>query len=227
MIIAVFADIHGNVYSLEKALTVMETFKPDQYLFLGDMAAYYYYQNESIELLKGLDNLISLKGNHDENFLDCLINKNQLKAYDDKYGKSYSLLYKNITQQSVEFFNSLIECVKNEHYEAYHASPNDYLREYVYKDTEFTVTTDAPLIFLGHTHHPMNRKVNDTTVINPGSIGQPRDYNNGSFAIVDLKDQRVENVRYKYDKSQLEKRIIELNDNRYLLDILRRRRQRQ
>ncbi len=222
MTIAVFSDIHGNVASLEKALKIMETLKPDQYLFLGDMAGYYYYQNESIKLLNSLDNLISIKGNHDEYFLKSLTNEGMLRKLDEKYGKSYSLLHNNITEKSKNFFYNLSECEINERYEAYHGSPNNYLEEYVYKETKIHLTTKVPFIFLGHTHYPMIKEVNDTLIVNPGSIGQPRDYNKGSFSMIDLKDKKVENIRYRYKKSQLEKRIIELNDNKYLQDVLKR-----
>lgn len=222
MILAVFSDIHGNVSSLEEALKLMDTFKPDQYLFLGDMAGYYYYQNESIELLNSLDNLVSIKGNHDEYFLKCLSNKDELKKLDKKYGQSYSLLYSNVTEKSKKFFYSLAEFEKNEDYEAYHGSPNNFLEEYIYKETDIELRTTVPFVFLGHTHYPMTKKVNDTLIINPGSIGQPRDYNKGSFSIVDLKDKKVENIRYIYQKSQLEKRVIELDDNKYLQDVLKR-----
>jgi len=222
MVLAVFSDIHGNVSSLEEALNIMETFKPDQYLFLGDMAGYYYYQNESIELLNSLDSLVSIKGNHDEYFLKCLSNKNELKKLDKKYGQSYSLLYRNITEKSKEFFYSLAEFEKNEFYEAYHGSPNNFLEEYIYKETDIQLNTTVPFIFLGHTHYPMTKKVNDTLIVNPGSIGQPRDYNKGSFSIIDLKDKKVENIRYTYEKSQLEKKITKLEDNKYLQDVLKR-----
>lgn len=222
MVLAVFSDIHGNVYSLEKALKIMETIKPDKYLFLGDMAGYYYYQNESIELLNSLDNLITIKGNHDEYFIDALNDREKLKKLDEKYGKSYSMLSKNITEKSKLFFNNLIECEKNNYYEAYHGSPNNYTHEYIYPDTKINFTTDVPFVFLGHTHYPMNKKIKDTTIINPGSIGQPRDYNKGSFFIIDLKGKKIENIRYEYDKSKLEKQIISLNDKKYLLDVLKR-----
>lgn len=223
MTVAVFSDIHGNISSLEEALKIMDTFKPDQYLFLGDMAGYYYYQNESIELLDSLDNLISIKGNHDEYFLKCLINRNELTALDEKYGQSYSLLYNTITEKSKAFFHSLSEREINENYEAYHGSPNNYLEEYIYKETHIELRTEVPFIFLGHTHHPMTKEVNDTLIVNPGSIGQPRDHNKGSFSIVDLKDKKVENIRYTYEKSLLEKKILELNDNQYLQNVLKRK----
>ena len=222
MTIAVFSDIHGNVSSLEEALKIMDTLKPDQYLFLGDMAGYYYYQDESIELLNNLDNLITIKGNHDEYFLKSLINKDMLKKLDEKYGQSYSLLYNNATEKSKDFFYSLAEYEKNETYEAYHGSPDNHLEEYIYKETDIQMATTVPFIFLGHTHYPMTKKVGDTLIVNPGSIGQPRDYNKGSFSMVDLREKKVENIRYAYKMSQLEKRISELNDNKYLQDILKR-----
>ncbi len=222
MTVAVFADIHGNVASLEKGLRIMESLKPDQYLFLGDMAGYYYYQNESIELLNSLDNLISIKGNHDEYFINSLNDIDKLKKLDQKYGKSYSLLSKSLTQQSKIFFDNLLEYEKNNYYEAYHGSPNNYTEEYIYPDTVIDFPSSTPFIFLGHTHYPMNRTIKDTLIINPGSIGQPRDFNQASFSIIDLKDKKIENIRYTYNQNGLQKKIIELNDKQYLSDVLKR-----
>lgn len=222
MIMAVFSDIHGNIFSLEKALKVMEKYKPDQYLFLGDMAGYYYYQNESINLLNTLDNLISIKGNHDHYFLNSINNKDYILELDKKYGKSYSLLHKLVSNKGIEFFNELQEYEKNNFFEAYHGSPNSHLEGYLYPDTTIEYETDIPIVFTGHTHYPMEKKVNNTLFINPGSIGQPRDFNKGSFSIVDLKDKKVENVRYDYNYSKLLKKIKELDDNKYLVEVLNR-----
>ena len=33
----------------------------------------------------------------------------------------------------------------------------------------------ADIVFIGHTHFPMVRKINNIIVVNPGSVGQPRD----------------------------------------------------
>lgn len=222
MNLAVFSDIHGNIYSLEKALEIIQAYSPDGYLFLGDMAGYYYYQNECISLLNNLSNLISIKGNHDEYFINSLKDKKYLKKLDKKYGRAYSMLHQNITAESLDFFNSLNTCEKNEFYEAYHGSPNNYLQEYIYPDTDMKLDTTVPIIFMGHTHYPMKREINDTLVLNPGSIGQPRDYNKGSFMIVDTNNKKVENIRYKYNKKDLINTAIALNDNKYLIDILKR-----
>lgn len=222
MVLAVFSDIHGNIDSLEKALNIMTTFRPDEYLFLGDMAGYYYYQNECIQMLKDLHNLTAIKGNHDDYFLKALDKPSRLNDLDQKYGKSYSLLYETLSEDSLSFFKSLPEYVKTPIYEAYHGSPNNPLEEYVYTDTDIEFSTTVPFLFLGHTHHPMVKKIEETLIVNPGSIGQPRDFNKGSFAIVDTEDKKVEHIRYAYNRLELEKKIETVQDKRYLFDVLQR-----
>jgi len=223
MLLAVFADVHGNVSSLEKALKLMATFKPDSYLFLGDMAGYYYYQNESIELLNELECLVSIKGNHDNFFLNALKDKKLLKPLNRKYGQSYSMLCNDVTDSSKKFFYNMSDCEKNKFYEAYHGSPHNFLDEYIYKETNIQLQNEIPFIFLGHTHYPMIKRVKDTIIVNPGSIGQPRDYSYGSFAMVHLEDKKIEHVRYNYPKSKLINTVKKLKDNEYLYKVLQRK----
>jgi putative phosphoesterase len=224
MTLVVFSDIHGNIYSLEKALREMLKYNPDQYLFLGDMAGYYYYQNECIELLMELPNLISLKGNHDDNFLKAMDNKVLLEQLTYKYGKSYEILKENITSKSLKYLQSMQIFEQNNIYEAYHGSPNNYLNEYIYPDNEsFKLdSVSTPFLFMGHTHYLMEKNIQDTLVINPGSIGQPRDYNKPSFAVIETVSKDTELVRYDYNKEVLKEDILLLNDDNYLTKILNR-----
>jgi len=224
MVVAVFSDIHGNVHSLETALKKMQEYAPEKYLFLGDMAGYFYYQNESIKLLNTVKNLVSLKGNHDDNFLKALEDKTVLQTLEGKYGKSYPLLVENISEEGLQFFKGLKLYEKTEEYEAYHGSPRDFLEEYLYPDKTIDFHAESKIVFTGHTHYPMEKKVKESTFINPGSIGQPRDHSLGAFAIVDTKDLKVEQVRYEYDKSSLIKKIQKLKDKEYLLEVLQRER---
>lgn len=225
MKIAIFSDIHGNIYSLEKALKIISKYKPDKYLFLGDMAGYYYNQNECISLLDDLPNLISIKGNHDQYFLNSLKNQNIIEQLDKKYGQSYSMLYKNITKQSLDFFYNLKPHYKTNTYEAYHGSPDNNLEGYIYPNSNIEFNINIPIIFTGHTHYPMQKYTNKTLILNPGSIGQARDFNEGSFMIVDINeidDTKVEHIRYEYNKKKLIQNIINLNDNEYLINVLKR-----
>ena len=83
---------------------------------------------------------------------------------------------------------------KNSIFEAYHGSPTDYYNEYIYPDNKgFQLgNVNTPFLFMGHTHYVMEKKICDTMVINPGSIGQPRDFNKPSFAVVDTNSINVE-----------------------------------
>lgn len=225
MELIVFSDIHGNIYALEKAVKLMKNYNINNYLFLGDMAGYYYHQNECIELLQELPNIISLKGNHDDNFIKIMNSKKDIKVLDEKYGNSYSLLKKRINKNSENYFLSLQDYERNKIYEAYHGSPNNYLSEYVYPDNKKVSfpTVNTSYLFLGHTHYNMNEKYKDTRIVNPGSIGQPRDYNSPSFCIVDFKTDNIETVRFEYNKSKLYKDIAKYDKgNTYLSSILKR-----
>ena len=56
---------------------------------------------------------------------------------------------------------------------------------------------DAQVICVGHTHHPYVLEVGDKLIVNPGSVGQPRDGDpRASYAIVE--NQRVELKRIEY-----------------------------
>jgi putative phosphoesterase len=82
-----------------------------------------------------------------------------------------------------------------------HATPRDPLDEYAYPDPEFWArrlqNVDADVICVGHTHQPYVLEIGSKLVINPGSLGQPRDGDpRASYAIID--DNRVELKRREY-----------------------------
>ncbi|HYV36873.1 MAG TPA: metallophosphoesterase family protein, partial [Gemmataceae bacterium] len=57
---------------------------------------------------------------------------------------------------------------------------------------------EADVICVGHTHKPYVLEIGDKLVINPGSVGQPRDGDpRASYAV--LEDNRVELKRIEYD----------------------------
>src|SRR5262249_25146005 len=60
-----------------------------------------------------------------------------------------------------------------------HATPRDPLDEYAPPDADFwkrrLENVEADVICVGHTHQPYVLEVGDKLVINPGSVGQPRD----------------------------------------------------
>jgi putative phosphoesterase len=96
-----------------------------------------------------------------------------------------------------------------------HGSPRDPLFEYVFPDVSnqelFQLTRDvaADVVILGHTHAPMTRIIQGKLVVNPGSVGQPRDRDpRASYAILDIKEEvEVIQRRVEYDIEKTAKKI--------------------
>ena len=224
-----FSDIHGNYVAFLKALKLMRKESPDIYLFCGDICGYYYQQNEIIEELLEFNNLISVMGNHDQLFLDCYTDRRLLVDYTQKYGRSFEILIDNITDQSLSFLreSSLFWESEDGFSAAFHGSPSLYLNGYVYPDTpldEF-MNSNYRYVFLGHTHYPMDRVSGMTRFINPGSIGQPRDCNEGSFAVVDLIRDHIEIIRFEYDTDSVINQVKAVKEKHsYLEQVLLRSR---
>lgn len=229
MRLAIFSDVHGNIYSFKKILEDMQKRQVDMFVFCGDICGYYYYQNEIIDIFRDMDNLICVMGNHDKFFLDILQDKSLESDYETKYGKSFSLLRENITKDNLKFLKKLNykeELLINEYrIGVFHGNPWDYLNGYVYPDTELNGYENLPYdyILLGHTHYPMIRYINGKTIINPGSSGQPRDGKQPSYCVLDLKENNVDFFSVVYNPTKLIDDIkIHKESNKYLIDVLYR-----
>jgi putative phosphoesterase len=95
---------------------------------------------------------------------------------------------------------------------AFHAAPSDPLYRYLPPETpEATWRTelemvDADWLLLGHTHRPLVRRVGRTTILNPGSTGQPRaGVPLATYAIWD--DAGVQLVHRAYDVERVIERL--------------------
>jgi len=61
----------------------------------------------------------------------------------------------------------------------------------------------------GHTHVPFIKECGDKVVLNPGSVGQPRDGNSeASYAIWDTEKRTFEIRRVSYDLKQVQDKIL-------------------
>lgn len=92
--------------------------------------------------------------------------------------------------------------------QVYHGSPSDPINEYVFPEEaeaaaeEYLESLDAGLIILGHTHIPYVVESEAGFMINPGSVGQPRDGDpRASYMLVEIRGSsvKVEHRRVDYD----------------------------
>ncbi len=228
MKIGIFGDVHGNIYAFEKAWRSLIAETCDLYCFVGDICGYYYYQNEIIDILKNEKNLYCVAGNHDDIFLKMLDDPKLEKEYSEAYGNSSRLLKKYITEENISFLRALpkVNVLDDFNIGMFHGSPWNYLEEYVYPQDCLDRFSRLPyrFVILGHTHYPMDRKIGRLRIINPGSIGQPRDYNSASYAIIDIDSDLVEFKRVQYDNMLMVRDVMKRREkNSYLYKILQRK----
>jgi predicted phosphodiesterase len=111
----------------------------------------------------------------------------------------------------------------------YHGSPREPLDEYVFPGTpEFILRSmveyaGVDILMLGHTHMPMQVDMGSRYVLNPGSVGQPRDGDpRASYLILDLDDGHVrfELRRINYDIDSAAEKILSKPVPKFLADRL-------
>lgn len=203
MIIGVISDAHGNIYGLEQCVSLLQRFHAEKIFFLGDAVNYFGKGREAVAFLK--ENRIScIKGNH-ENTL--LTNEDLTQKQKEIYGIDHT----RATLQEDEYafirtWGDTIEVTASDYkILMVHGSPRDYLRGYIYPDSDLAAFSDLPhnMIFVGHTHIPFIRTLDDKIIVNVGSVGFRRD--DGRYLSCALLDTDERKIRILKDRFPLEK----------------------
>ncbi|KKG13245.1 serine/threonine protein phosphatase [Methanosarcina sp. 2.H.T.1A.6] len=207
MKILLIADIHANLEALRTVLDVPH----DRAICLGDIVDYGPDPDKCIDLLQK-KNIPTIRGNHDNAVafkMDCQC------GY--KY-KHLSIATREYTwgvldDSRMEYLQKLPLVIKEEingkKLFLTHASPRSMF-EYIKPETpdedilamiaDPMEPVDAEFLVVGHSHIPMSRKLEDLTIINPGSVGQPRDGDTrAGCAVFDTETGDVEFFRLEYD----------------------------
>ncbi|GJM40730.1 MAG: metallophosphoesterase [Ardenticatenaceae bacterium] len=218
MKIAVISDIHGNMPALEAVTADIEKWQPDQVIVGGDIVNRGPLSRESLEWVlakQANDGWQIVKGNHEDYVLECAANGtesgtrfqiSQFAHWSYEQVADYVSLIANLPNQQSVFAPDGTEL------RVVHGSMRDN------RDGIYTQTSDkelreqispAPAVFVtGHTHRSLIRQIDDTTVVNVGSVGASFDGNQalsyGRFTWQSGKGWAAEIVRLPYDFAQLE-----------------------
>lgn len=225
MRILVISDIHSNLVALEAVLAAAG--KVDATWCLGDLVGYGPSPNECVALVSELPNLICLQGNHDA----AAIGELALDSFNLEARTSIDWLLADLNSASTSFLKAQPQRAHWEKYTLVHGSPRRPLLEYLL-DTHAATQNfrhfDTDFCFVGHTHIPAAFRYNVNTeiatmktplanstqklkvrgIINPGSVGQPRDGDpRAAFAILDSELGEWEFRRIEYDIFSVQKRM--------------------
>ena len=200
MLIGLIADVHSNVIALEAVLSEMDALGVEKILHAGDIVGYNPYPNETIGSFKKW-RIISIRGNHERALIT-----GDTSGFNQYAAAALEWTGKIITCENLGFISKLkdIEAitVDDARIVIVHGSPKD-LDKYVYpEDVEpgFLTMTDSDILVLGHTHIQFKKEYPEGIIINPGSVGQPRDLNpESAFAILDTETMQIQLKRKKYD----------------------------
>ncbi len=229
----IFSDIHGNFEALEAVLEHASRKKIDHYIFLGDLVGYGASPNEVIQTVQSLKHLVMVRGNHDK----AVCGLDSIQTFNPIAAAAIQWTRKTLTKKYIHLLTGLAKgpVVVHKNITICHGSPFD---EDYYIFGEFDAVEafgyfDTQLCLFGHTHFPFVYIEKDQTVegifvqenpfeiklekgarylVNPGSVGQPRDRNpKAAYAIYDAEQRRIKFYRVEYDLKESQKKILTAN----------------
>lgn len=194
------ADIHSNIHALLTAMDLIRAHDPGMVMCAGDIVGYGANPNECCHAVESMS-AHSISGNHDR----AAISKDVSGM--NPYAAAAALWTSDrLDDESRRFLSGLPISMRREmersRVAVFHGSPSDP-DEYVYAEEASEGVLRAAgcdLLVLGHTHMPFVRRFDSGLIVNPGSVGQPRDGDpRGSLAVVDMTARTCEIVRFRYD----------------------------
>ena len=225
----VFSDIHSNLEAFNRLLAITKNKAIDKYIFLGDLVGYGPDPNEIINLFRDLGGVSYIRGNHDKVVADLESSSlfNPVAAYSAEWSKTQisddNLQYMKDIKKGPDVVDHFITiCHGSTFDEDYYVfSMFDALESFKFMETSigFFGHTHFPIIYLLRNEKidvvPLNSKIrikldrNTKYLINPGSIGQPRDKNpNSSYIIFDSTRRDISFFRFSYNFKKTQKKII-------------------
>ena len=218
MRILLVSDIHANLVALETVLAHAAPF--DRIWCLGDVVGYGPEPNACIDRLRSFD-LLCIAGNHDW----AALGKLDLEEFNPDARRAAIWTRDQLTPANLEWLRALPERVpaQADRFTLVHGSPRYPIWEYVLTPAVARANFDffdTPICLMGHTHVPvvyrfqdddqtatadtlpegLPLKLNpDRMMINPGSIGQPRDGDpRTAYALLELDALTLTHYRVDY-----------------------------
>ncbi len=227
----VISDIHANMEALDAVLAVAGDFAHDRLLILGDLVGYGADPNGVCEKVRALAPHALIRGNHDK----VGSGVESAEGFNTVARSAIRWTYDALTPENREWLASLPEgpIAVDDLIEICHGTPFDE-DAYVFDDLDALRSMHAaerPLCLFGHTHvqvgyaltgdqftlttldgaRPLVVTIGDGTrhLVNPGSVGQPRDGDpRAGFAIADTEKREVTLYRTEYPVDKAQARIL-------------------
>ncbi|ELZ03150.1 metallophosphoesterase [Natrialba chahannaoensis JCM 10990] len=207
MKVGLISDIHGNRVALEAVLADMP--RVDELCCAGDVVGYNPWPGDCVDELRKRD-VPTVLGNHDAAVAgETPFRFNGMARAGVEYART------QLTANQRAWLEGLpterLEC--DGRVKLVHGHPDDPQRysRYTYPE-EFSaqLLDEEDVLVLGHTHVQGVERFAEGIVVNPGSVGQPRDGDpRAGYAVVDLAAMTVETDRVEYDVAAVQEAVRE------------------
>jgi predicted phosphodiesterase len=227
----ILSDIHANIDALEAVLAAAPASTWDRSIVLGDLVGYGAEPNAVIDRILGLTPSCVIRGNHDK--AACGIDDGSNFNYIARMAAQWT--FTTLTPANRDYLRALPAgpIAIDEGLEICHGAPFDE-DNYIFDADDAHRALDAatrPLCVFGHTHlpvvfhrqgsavdgfvpngpdeTPVALSVGGSYLVNPGSVGQPRDGDpRAGFAIYDTDAASVLLRRVPYPVAAAQRRIL-------------------
>jgi predicted phosphodiesterase len=223
--VAVVSDIHGNLHALEAVLESIDQDPPDEIWCLGDLVGYGPRPNRCCAVVAERAD-VCLIGNHDLAVLGRL----DLEIFAPDAAVSAAWTAGILEPETRAFLEASETKGEREGVGLFHASPRDPVWEYVLSPgVAYASLAETPqdLVLVGHSHVALSFGLANTTLataaegtevalagdrwlLNPGSVGQPRDGDpKAAWLFLDLEAKQASFRRNAYDIAKTQAEIRE------------------
>src|SRR6059058_2819560 len=217
MPVAVVSDIHSNLHALEAVLAAIEGEAPDELWCLGDLVGYGPRPNEYCSAIAERAD-VCLAGNHDLAVRGTI----DLEEFGGEAAVAARWTREVLDPAAQALLDRLEPRGSAQGVDLYHGSARDPIWEYVLSDEGALASLElsgSPLVLVGHSHFALQfvQSGDDfagglaragtelelegiRALLNPGSVGQPRDSDpRAAYLLLDLEDRRATYRRVEYD----------------------------
>lgn len=223
----IISDVHANLTALEAVLADAEPY--DRVWCLGDLVGYGPDPNECIERIRALPHLKCVMGNHDAAILGYI----DIATFNLEARASLEWLQTTLKPENKSWLAGLEERLEFDDITIAHGSPRDPVWEYILDVNvarQNMAAFETKVCLVGHTHIPtifkMDEEKKSSThlymmppeekftleqkcIVNPGSVGQPRDHDpRASYLVYNDEDDSWIYHRINYDIGAVQKRIL-------------------
>lgn len=205
MDIGVISDVHSNLVALEAVLDDMPPV--ESVICAGDVVGYNPWPGECVDRVRE-EVAATVMGNHDRSVVDGTGYPGNRMA-----DRGVAFAREQLSEEQLDWLAGLPAERRafGDRVKIVHGHPDDPNHYTVPDEFSPALLGDEDLLVMGHTHIQHYERYDEGVVLNPGSVGQPRNGDpRAAYAVVDLDELAVATHRVEYDVERVQQKIADV-----------------